>query len=71
MSKSPVPVPNVQAEACFTTVSALSNLLRRDFCRAKNKEDLKRRLADKGFLIRQGHLATAPHGKLICPVDNL
>ncbi len=58
-------------EASAADVSAVSRLVARDFREARNQDDLQQRLAHKGFQIRLGYLATAPHGKLICPISHL
>lgn len=57
------------AEANSFVISAIKGLLAPDFREARGRKDLKSRLASKGFQIREGYLATAPHGKLICPVS--
>ncbi|MGB1234630.1 MAG: hypothetical protein ACPG5U_02725 [Planktomarina sp.] len=72
MSSTPlIARPTLETEACMTTISALSNLLRRDFSRAKNRADLNRRLANKGFAMRKGFLETVPQGKQVCSLDRL
>lgn len=58
-------------EANPMVVHAISRLLARDFKEARDSDDLSSRLAHKGFQIRLGYLATAPQGKLICPLSSI
>ena len=61
--------PTFAAEADPSVISALSQILGPDIRGAKGPDDLNRRLNLKGFQVRLGYLATAPHGKLICPLS--
>jgi len=63
--------PNLAPEADPIIIASISGLLANDIREARSAEDLERRLSRKGYRMTKGYLATAPHGKLICPLANL
>lgn len=54
--------------ANINVIHAIRAVLRHDFRHARTTDDLHRRLAHKGYQICDDHLATLPHGKIICPM---
>lgn len=66
-----IPAQALHGEANIEVISALSRLLTHEFRTAQGPKDLRRRLAAKGYMIKADHLATLPHGKIICPLSQL
>ena len=63
--------PTLAPEADPMVIASITGLLARDFRESRNVQDLERRLSQKGYVMQAGYLATAPHGKLICPLTQL
>ena len=63
--------PSLAPEADPTIIASITGLLAHDIRAANDAEDLERRLSRKGYCLTKGYLATAPHGKLICPLAQL
>ncbi|MEO0485491.1 MAG: hypothetical protein AAF092_06225 [Pseudomonadota bacterium] len=54
-----------------TVLATIKRLLADDLTTARSRADLKRKLWYKGYTLRDGHLATLPEGRVICPVAEL